>query len=142
MLAVPAALLGTHLTAARFVNSSVFAGSGLRRRGPGCPGVEPRRISASVICCRVRCRSPWGKFAVKVGGGHATVHGEVAAGDERPVGAHEQHADGPYLIWGAATPDRRQLDHAPVSLAAGSGQLVLGERGEDNAGAGTSRCLA
>ena len=44
-------------------------------------------------------------------------------------------ADGPYLIWGAATPDRRQLDHAPVSLAAGSGHLVLGERGEDNAGA-------
>ena len=104
MQAVPAALLGTHLTAARFVNSSVFAGSGLRRRGPGCPGVEPRRISASVICCRVRCRSPWGKFAVKVGGGHAPVHGEVAAGDERPVGAHEQHADGPYLIWGAARP--------------------------------------
>ena len=104
--------------------------------------VEPRRISASVISCRVRCRSSWGKFAVKVGGGHATVHEEVAAGDERPVGAHEQRADGPYLIWGAATPDRRQLDHAPVSLAAGSGQLVLGERGEDNAGAGTSRCLA
>ena len=36
--AVPAALLGTHLTAARFVNSSVLAGSGSRRRGPGPPG--------------------------------------------------------------------------------------------------------
>ena len=65
--------------------------------------VEPNRISAAVISCSVRCRSPWGKFAVKVGGGHA-VHEEVAAGDERPVGAHEQHADGPYLIWGAARP--------------------------------------
>jgi len=46
----------------------------------------------------------------------------------------EQRADGPYVIWGAVTPDQRQLDHAPVSLAAGSGQLVLRERGEDNAG--------
>ena len=51
------------------------------------------------------------------------------------IGAHEQRADGPYFIWGAGTPGQRPLDHAPVSLAAGSGQLVLGERGEDNAGA-------
>jgi hypothetical protein len=73
------------------------------------------------LACRApppRRASRRAKFAVKVGGGHATVHEEVAAGDERPVGAHEQRADGPYLVWGAATPDRAQLDHAPVSLAA------------------------
>ena len=28
-----------------------------------------------------------------------------------------------------------QLDHAPVSFAAGTGQFVLGERGDDDAGA-------
>jgi hypothetical protein len=73
------------------------------------------------LACRApppRRASRRAKFAVKVGGGHATVHEEVAAGDERPVGAHEQRADGPYLVWGAATSDRAQLDHAPVSLAA------------------------
>ena len=30
---------------------------------------------------------------------------------------------------------RGQLDHAPVALAAGAGQLVLGEGGDDDAGA-------
>ena len=77
-----------------------------------------------------------GQVRRKPGGGHATVHEEVAAGDERALGAPSAaRRIAPYLIWGAATPDRRQLDHAPVSLAAGSGQLVSGERGEDNAGA-------
>ena len=94
--------------------------------------VEPRRISASVISCRVRCRSSWGKFAVKVGGGHATVHEEVAAGDQRPVGAHEQRADGPTS---SGVPPRPTGDNSikrrypsprgPVSSSLASGVKIM-----------------
>ena len=34
-----------------------------------------------------------------------------------------------------AAPDGAQLDHAAVALAARAGQLVLGQRGDDDAGA-------
>ena len=100
---------------------------------------EPRRLSASVMSCRARYRSPWGKFAVKVGAVTPPSMRKSLPVMNVPSGHHEQRADGPYLIWGAATPDQRQLDHAPVSLAAGSGHLVLRERGEDNAGADRAR---
>ena len=90
---------------------------------------EPRRSRI------VKGRSVRGQFAVEVGGGDTAVHEEVAAGDESAVGAHEERADGPDLVWSAGAPGRRQLDHAPVSLAAGTGQLVLREWGDDDAGA-------
>ena len=94
------------------------------------------RISKS---CRLSAstapRSLRSEFAVPVGSGHAAVHEEVAAGDERAIRAHEQRADGSDLVRSAGAPGRRELDHAPVSLAARAGQLVLGERRDDDAGA-------
>ena len=91
------------------------------------------------MSCRARYRSPWGKFALKVGAVTPPSMRKSLPVMNVPSGHHEQRADGPYLIWGAATPDQRQLDYAPVSLAAGSGHLVLRERGEDNAGADRAR---
>jgi hypothetical protein len=40
-----------------------------------------------------------GELAVEVGRGNSSVHQEVAAGDERAVGAHEKRAEGSDLVW-------------------------------------------
>ena len=70
-----------------------------KRSTLGCPTV-PARVVATVMLLQAYegAQAPfcvgyrpaafgvdhaWGKFAVKVGGGHATVHEEVTAGDER-----------------------------------------------------------
>ena len=75
------------------------------------------------------------EVAVEVGGGDAAVDEEVAAGDERAVGAHQERAERADLVGGAGSSGGAQLDHAPVALAAWSGQFVAGERGHDDAGA-------
>ena len=67
----------------------------------------------------------WGEFAVEVGGGDAAVHEEVAAGDERAIGTHEQGAERSDLVGGAGAPGRAQFDHVAVSLTVGAGQLVF-----------------
>src|SRR5512132_4054865 len=64
-------------------------------------------------------RSLWGEVAEEPGGGDATVHEHVAAGDEGTVGAHEERGHGRDLVRGAAAPHRGQLDHAPVSSPRG-----------------------
>src|SRR5271165_4284431 len=53
---------------------------------------------------RLGGRSIRGELAVEVGGGDAAVHEEVAAGDERAVGTHEERADVPDLVWSAGAP--------------------------------------
>src|SRR6476661_5069501 len=73
------------------------------------------------------------KLAVPVRGGHPAVHQDVAAGDEAPVGAHEERTHGGYLVGSAGTAHRGRLDHAPVPLTTRTGELVLGQRGDDDA---------
>ena len=51
------------------------------------------------------------------------------------VRAHQQRADGATSSGVPARPAGLSLDHAPVSLTARPGQFVLGERGDDDAGA-------
>ena len=70
-----------------------------------------------------------------MGGGHPSIHENVAAGDEPAVRTHEQGADRSHFVRGAGAACGGRLDHAPVSRAAWPGQLVFGERGNDNAGA-------
>jgi hypothetical protein len=67
-----------------------------------------------------------GEFAVEVGRGNAAVHEEVAAGDERAVGAYEERANCSDLVRGPAAAGGAEFDHAPVSLTAEPGQLVPG----------------
>ena len=55
-------------------------------------GEEISVVTRSFNRCAVR--SLRSEFAVPVGGGHAAIHEEVAAGDEPAVRAHEQRADG------------------------------------------------
>ena len=61
-----------------------------------------------------------GEFAVEVGRGDSAVHEEVAAGDERPVGAQEKRADGSDLVWSAAAPSPASTAHP-----GGQGQAFL-----------------
>ena len=49
-----------------------------------------------------------------------------------PIKKRTERAD---LVGGAGPAGRAQLDHAPVALAARSGQFVSGEWGHDDAGA-------
>src|SRR5271170_4630702 len=51
-----------------------------------------------------------GQLSEEVGGGHSAIHEEVAAGDERSVGAHEERSDVPDFVGRAGTPDRAMLD--------------------------------
>jgi hypothetical protein len=74
-----------------------------------------------------------GELAVPVGGGHASVHQDVAAGDEPAVRAHEQCAHRGHLVGSAGAARRGRLDHAPVALSARAGELVLGQRRDDDA---------
>ncbi len=80
-------------------------------------------------------RSLRSEFAEPVGSRDSAVHEKVAAGNERAVRPHQKSGNGPHLIRCTTPPDRGQLDHASVSLAARTGQLVFGERCEDDAGA-------
>ena len=50
-----------------------------------------------------------------------------------PSGPISRRADGADLVGSAGASSRRHLDHAPVPCAARPGQLVLGERGDDDA---------
>jgi hypothetical protein len=50
------------------------------------------------------------------------------------VEAHEKRADGSDFVWGSAASGGAEFDHASVSLTARAGELVPGERGEDDAG--------
>ena len=77
--------------------------------------------------------SLWSEVAEPISRRYSAIHEEVAAGDECTIRPHQESANGPNLIRGAGAPGRGQLDHAPVSLAARTGQLVLGERREDYA---------
>jgi hypothetical protein len=52
-----------------------------------------------------------------------------------PSGAHEQRGDGCDLVGGTGAPGGAAVDHAPVALAAWSGELVDGEGRDDDAGA-------
>src|SRR5579862_10046357 len=89
----------------------------------------------SVMCVNPSGQLDRGELAVEVRRGDSTVHEEVAAGDERSVATHEQCADGSDFVRGAAAAGGGELDHASVPLAASAGQLVRGERREDDAGA-------
>ena len=53
--------------------------------------------------------SRWGEVAEEPGGGDATIHEHVAAGDEPAVGAQHERGHGRDLVRGAAPPHRGQL---------------------------------
>src|SRR4051812_35946080 len=85
----------------------------------------------------------WGRGAVEVGGGDAAVDEEVAAGDPGAIGAEEEVGDGGDLVRRAGAAGGALFEHAPVPLAAWSGELVDGEGGDDDAGAdGVDACAA
>jgi len=67
-------------------------------------------------------------------GSRREIAGCAKLGDYTRRGSHA-FTNGPHLIQRAGAPDRRQFDHAPVSLATRTGQLVLGNRRDDDAGA-------
>src|SRR3954463_13102448 len=69
------------------------------------------------------------------GGDHAAVHEQVAAGDEARLGAEQEGGGGGDLVGRADTPGGGGLDHLLVVGGAGAGQLVAGQRGDDDAGA-------
>src|SRR5271165_1053372 len=75
----------------------------------------------------------WREFAVPVGRRDSTIHEEVAARDKSTVRAHEERTDGSDLVRGSGPAGWAQIDHAPVARATGTGQFVLGERGDDDA---------
>src|SRR5918998_4770392 len=76
-----------------------------------------------------------GQVAEPVGRGDAAVHEEIAAGDEVAIRPHQERADGSDLVRCARATGWAELDHAPVALPPGTGQLVLRQRRDDDAGA-------
>src|SRR3954467_7502088 len=68
-------------------------------------------------------------------GDGAAVDERVGAGDEAGVGAEEEGGGGGHLVGGADPPGGGDLDHLLVTRGARGGDLVAGERGEDDAGA-------
>ena len=73
------------------------------------------------------------ELAVEEAGGYAAVHQDVADGDEGPVWTHQQRPDRPDFVGRAGAAGQAELDHAPVALTTRGGQLVVGERGDDDA---------
>ena len=60
------------------------------------------------------------------------IHEEVAPGDERAVGAHEQRADVPDFVRRAGSPGCRDFDHAPVARTTRASEFIIGQ-GDDDA---------
>jgi len=77
----------------------------------------------------------WSKVAEPIGCRHATIHKDVAAGDEGAVRTHEECPNSPNLIWSACASSRRYLKHAPIAWAERPLQLIVRERSDDDAGA-------
>src|SRR5277367_6374737 len=92
--------------------------------------VSRARSRADVGLRSFRC-----EFAVPIGGRDSAVHQEIAAGDKRSVRAHEERADGSYLIGSAGTSRRRNFDHAPIPVAPWPFKFVVRERSNNDSGA-------
>ena len=91
------------------MNRPVKVGDGISRPDLGR---NVRRRTAGAPITEDRCASPIAseqpsfrrQFPVPVRRGDAAIHQEVAAGDERAVGAHEQRADVSDLVRRTARP--------------------------------------
>src|SRR5579862_369973 len=82
----------------------------------------------------MRCSSGR-KRAEPIRRSHATVHEKIAAGDKSAFGPHQQCRNIAHLVRGAAASDGTQLDHASITRAAWTIQLVACKRRKDDAGA-------
>jgi len=69
-----------------------------------------------------------GELPVPIGGSDATIHEEIASGDERTLRPHQECTYRADFVRRAGAPDRAQLYHASVPIPAGAGQFVIGER--------------
>jgi hypothetical protein len=72
----------------------------------------------------------FGEIAVPVGGGHHSIHQEIAARDKSTIRPHEQRTDGAHFVLGRCTSRHRSVDHAPVTGATGAQGLRRHTRGE------------
>src|SRR5436190_20352623 len=75
------------------------------------------------------CLSVRVQRAVPVGGGHAAVYKDVAAGDEGAGLGHQELRHCSDLVGGAGPAGWASLDHLAVALSPWAGQLVPRQRG-------------
>ena len=64
-------------------------------------------------------RADFREIAEPIGGGHSTIHQEVAAGDEASIGSHQQRTDTADFVWRAGASGCRYLDHPRVASPRG-----------------------
>src|SRR4051812_9941879 len=74
------------------------------------------------------------EFAEPIGGGHTTIHEEVASGDKSSIRSHEEGREGCDFVRGAGTTGRRDGNHVPVAFAAWSSEFILRKRSHDDTG--------
>src|SRR6476646_11614714 len=89
----------------------------------------------AVISCSVRCRSLWGKFAVKVGAVTPPSMRKSLPVMNVPSGPMSSAPTAPTSSGVPPRPTGHNSIMRRYPSPRRSGQLVLGERGEDNAGA-------
>src|SRR5436309_1106236 len=77
--------------------------------------LKPRRQGEAAGSASVRLLLARSEVAVPVGGGHPSVHQDVADGDEPTVRAAEEGAHGAHLVGSARAARRGRLDHATLT---------------------------